>query len=78
MKMAEWQKRIVDMLRRGPVTLNLPPQRGTVESAWRPPTDPALPETPRERFLRERAHRRKAINRTKNAVAKQARKVNRG
>ena len=48
-----------------------------VETEWRPPTVSIL-ETPRDRFLRERRHRRRAANRTRNAVAKQARKVNRG
>lgn len=47
------------------------------QTHWRPPTVSIL-ETPRERFLRERRHRRRAANRTRNAVAKQARKVNRG
>ena len=44
---------------------------------WRPAEQSTLPETPREKFLRERSHRRKAANRTRNAVAKQSRKVNR-
>ena len=48
-----------------------------IESTWRPPTNPTLPETPREKFLRERRHRRRAANRARNAVAKQSRKVNR-
>lgn len=46
-------------------------------SPWHPNTQ-VPPETTRERFLRERRHRRRAANRTRNAVAKQARKVNRG
>ena len=47
-----------------------------IESVWRPPIISIL-ETPRDRFLRERRHRRRAVNRTRNAVAKQSRKVNR-
>ena len=56
-----------------------PPQSKvkTVEVAWRPDTQVPT-ETHREKFLRERRHRRRAVNRTRNAVAKQARKVNRG
>ena len=46
-----------------------------VETEWRPPTVSVL-ETPRDRFLRERAHRRKAINRTKNKLAHAARREN--
>ena len=46
-----------------------------VETEWRPPTVSIL-ETPRDRFLRERAHRRKAINRTKNKLAHAARREN--
>ena len=55
-----------------------PPQSKvkTIEVAWRPDTQVPT-ETTRERFLRERRHRRRAANRTRNAVAKQARKVNR-
>ena len=47
-----------------------------VETEWRPHTNPNLPETPREKFLRERSHRRKAINRTKNKLARAARREN--
>ena len=75
----EWQKRIVDKVRRGerPI-LNPPPTHKVkaVEVAWRPDTQVPT-ETTRERFLRERRHRRRAANRTRNAVAKQSRKVNR-
>ena len=46
-----------------------------VETEWRPHAGPVL-ETPRDRFLRERAHRRKAINRTKNKLAHAARREN--
>ena len=56
---------------------SLPIERKVNESTWRSPTNPTLPEMPREKFLRERSHRRKAANRTRNAVAKQSRKVNR-
>ena len=49
----------------------------SVASAWRPPAAPTIQESPREKFLRERRHRRRAANRTRNAVAKQSRKVNR-
>jgi hypothetical protein len=45
-------------------------------SAWRPPTNPVLPETPREKFLRERSRRRRAVNRTKNKLAHAARREN--
>ena len=55
---------------------SLPIERKVAATTWRPPTVSIL-ETPRERFLRERRHRRKAANRTRNAVAKQSRKVNR-
>ena len=48
-----------------------------VETEWRPAEQSTLPETPREKFLRERSHRRRSANRTRNAVAKQSRKVNR-
>ena len=44
---------------------------------WRPTKQSGWTETPREKFLRERSHRRRAANRTRNAVAKQSRKVNR-
>ena len=47
-----------------------------VETEWRPAEQSTLPETPREKFLRERAHRRKAINRTKNKLAHAARREN--
>ena len=50
----------------------------TVEVAWRPSPAPVVPETPREKFLRERRLRRRTENRIKNRVAKSARKVNRG
>ena len=46
-----------------------------VETEWRPPAVSIL-ETPRDRFLRERRHRRKAINRTKNKLAHAARREN--
>ena len=47
-----------------------------VETEWRPHLPFSILETPRDRFLRERAHRRKAINRTKNKLAHAARREN--
>ena len=56
---------------------SLPIERKVNESTWRPPAAPTIKESPRETFLRERRHRRRAANRARNAVAKQSRKVNR-
>ena len=42
---------------------------------WRAPRASLM--TDREKFLSTRSHRRKAVNRTRAAVAKQSRKVNR-
>lgn len=56
---------------------NLPIPVKVVEAPWRP-SPVSILETPRERFLRERAHRRRAVARRRNAVAKQSRKINRG
>ena len=71
--------KIVDLFsRRRTVTkfrqqLSAPPK--VVESAWRAPRASLM--TDREKFLSTRSHRRKAVNRTRAAVAKQSRKVNR-
>ncbi len=46
------------------------------ERAWRPSVTPVAPESAREKFLRERKHRRRAINRTKNKLAHASRRAN--
>jgi hypothetical protein len=69
---AVWDKLTARFYKTRPVE----PAPKVVESVWRPAAQPTLPESPREKLLRERRARRKSNNRTKNKLAHAARREN--